>query len=102
MLFVATLIVSAIVAWLLSKLIKVAKLGGLDGFFGALFGALRGGLVVLILVLLAGMTGATKELFWREASLSKPLESLAQVGLTWLPDSVAQRVRSGLNTEIGK
>lgn len=102
LLFVATLIVSAIVAWLLSKLIKLANLGGLDGFFGALFGALRGGLVVLILVLLAGMTGATKESFWREASLSKPLESLAQVGLTWLPDSVAQRVRSGLNTEIGK
>lgn len=97
LLFVATLIVSSIAAWMLSKLIKLANLGWLDGLSGALFGALRGVLVVLVLALLAGMTGMTKEPFWREARLGKPLEKMTLVSLAWLPDSVAQRVRDGLN-----
>ena len=96
LLFVATLIVSAIVAWLLSKLIKLANLGWLDGFSGALFGVVRGLLLVLIGVLLADMTGMTKQSFWREARLSKPLENMALTGRTWLPDSVARRLDDGL------
>lgn len=96
LLFVATLIVSGIVVWLLSKLIKSTGLGWVDGLFGTLFGMLRGTLIVLMLVLLAGLTDLPKEPFWREAKLSKPLESLALASLIWLPDSVARRVHFGL------
>ena len=77
LLFVATLIVSGIVVWMLSKLIKSIGLGWLDGLFGSLFGMLRGTLLVLMLVLLAGLTDLPKKPFWREAKLSKPLESMA-------------------------
>lgn len=96
LLFVATLIVSGIVVWLLLKLIKSTGLGWVDGLFGTLFGMLRGTLIVLMLVLLAGLTDLPKEPFWREAKLSKPLESLALASLVWLPDSVARRVHFGL------
>lgn len=96
LLFVATLIVSGIVIWLLSKLIKFSGLGWIDGLFGSLFGMLRGMLLVLILVLLAGLTDLPKKPFWREAKLSKPLESMALASLAWLPDSVARRVHFGL------
>lgn len=96
LLFVGTLIVSSIVVWMLSKLIKSIGLGWLDGLFGSMFGMLRGTLLVLILVLLAGLTDLPKEPFWREAKLSKPLESLALASLVWLPDSVASRVHFGL------
>jgi len=96
LLFVATLIVSSIVVWMLSKLIKSIGLGWLDGLFGSMFGMLRGTLLVLILVLLAGLTDLPKEPFWRKAKLSKPLESLALASLVWLPDSVASRVHFGL------
>ena len=92
LLFVATLIVSGIVVWMLSKLIKSIGLGWLDGLFGSLFGMLRGTLLVLMLVLLAGLTDLPKKPFWREAKLSKPLESMALASLVWLPDSVARRV----------
>jgi membrane protein required for colicin V production len=91
-LFVATLIVGGIVAWLLSKLVKWVGLGWLDGLLGMLFGMLRGVLVVLVLVLLAGMTHLPQEPFWRDAWSSKPLESMALAIQAWLPDSVAQRV----------
>ncbi len=92
LLFVTTLIISGIVAWMLSKLVKWVGLEWLDGLLGALFGVLRGVLVVLALVLLAGLTGLPKEPFWRNASLSKPLENVALAAKGWLPESVAQRV----------
>ena len=91
-LFVGTLIVSSIAAWLLSKLVKWVGLDGLDKSLGTLFGMLRGVLLVLILVLLADMTGLPQQPFWRDAALSKPLQRVALIGLAMLPDSVAQRV----------
>jgi len=91
-LFVVTLIVGGIVAWMLSKLVKWVGLGWLDGLLGLSFGMLRGVLVVLVLVVLAGMTSLPQEPFWRNAWSSKPLESMALVIHSWLPDSVAQRV----------
>lgn len=91
-LFIGTLIISGIVAWMLSKLVKWVGLGWLDGLLGALFGMLRGVLVILALVLLAGLTGLPKESFWRNAASSKPLENVALVAKGWLPESVAQRI----------
>jgi membrane protein required for colicin V production len=91
-LFIATLIVGGIVAWLLSKLVKWVGLGWLDGLLGTLFGMLRGVLLVLVLVILAGMTRLPQEPFWRNAWSSKPLESVALAMQGWLPDSVAQRM----------
>jgi membrane protein required for colicin V production len=96
LLFVVTLIVSGILVWLLSKLIKSTGLGWIDGLFGSLFGMLRGMLLVLVLALLAGLTDLPKKPFWREAKLSKPVENMALASLVWLPDSVARRVHFGL------
>ncbi len=92
LLFVTTLIVSGIMAMLLSKLVKWVGLGWMDGLLGALFGMVRGVLVVLVLALLAGLTDLPKDPFWRDAWLSKPLENAALAAKGWLPGNVAQRV----------
>jgi len=91
-LFIGTLIIGGVVAWMLSKLVKWVGLGWMDVLLGGLFGVLRGVLAVLALVLLAGLTGLPKEPFWRNAALSKPLENVALAAKGWLPESVAQRV----------
>lgn len=91
-LFAVTLLVGSIAAWALSKLVKFVGLGWLDRSLGVLFGAARGVLVVLLLVLLAGLTDLPKEAAWRNAWLSKPLEKTALLTRAWLPDNVAQRV----------
>ena len=91
-LFAATLLAGSVVAWSLSKLVKFVGLGKMDGLLGTLFGMVRGVLVVLVLVLLAGLTGLPKETVWRNAWLSKPLENVALATRVWLPDNVAQRV----------
>ena len=91
--FVAALIVWGVLAWLLSRLVKAAGLGWLDRVLGGLFGALRGGLVILALVWLAGMTAVPDQLFWRDAQMSKTAEDAALLTKVWLPDNIAQRVR---------
>lgn len=90
--FVLTLIICGIVTWLLSKLVKWVGLGWLDGLLGMLFGMVRGVMVVLLLVVLAGMTHFPQESFWRNSWSGKLLENAALNIKAWLPDSVAQRV----------
>lgn len=91
--FVGALIVWGIVVWLLSKLIKAVGLGWLDSAMGGLFGLLRGMLVVLVLVWLAGVTTLPKEPFWRDAYSSAVFEKVAQITKVWLPESLAQRLQ---------
>ncbi len=92
LLFMLTLIASGIVAWLVSKLVKLVGLRWLDSSLGALFGALRGVLVLLVLVLLAGLTRLPQQTFWQRAGLSKPIEHMALQAKAWLPDNVAQKI----------
>ena len=91
--FVAALIMWGVLVWLLSRLVKAVGLGWLDRVLGGLFGVLRGGLVMLVLVWLAGMTAVPEQPFWRDARMSKTAEDAALLTKVWLPDNIAQRVR---------
>lgn len=91
--FIAALLVWAMLVWLLSRLIKAVGLGFVDGLLGALFGVLRGVLVVLVLVWVAGMTHLPEQRFWRDAKFSSVAEEMALLTKLWLPDNIAQRIR---------
>lgn len=94
--FIAALIVWGVLAWLLSRLVKAAGLGWLDRMLGGfLFGLLRGVLVVLVLVWLAGMTDIPEQPFWRSAKTSKAAEDVALLAKVWLPDNIARRIHYG-------
>lgn len=90
--FVAVLIVWAIVARLMAKLLKAIGSDWTDRALGALFGVLRGGLVMLVLVWLAGLTHVPEQTFWRGSLTGKTLEDAALLTKVWLPDSMAQRI----------
>jgi membrane protein required for colicin V production len=94
--FVAVMLVSVLVFSLVSMLIvhlvKVAGLTASDRMLGAVFGLLRGVLIVVILVLLGGMTSEPRETYWRHALLSRPLEKMALWARPWLPEDIARRV----------
>ena len=93
--FIVALIVWGVLAWLLSKLLKAVGLGWLDRVLGGLFGALRGVLVVLVLVWLAGLTHIPEQPFWRTAQTSRMAENAALLTKVWLPDDIARRIRYG-------
>lgn len=91
--FIVTLILCGIAAWALNKLIKSFGLDWrTDGVTGAIFGFVRGLMLVLVLVLLAGLTKLPQTPFWRNALLSKPLQNVALVVKDLLPDDVAKRI----------
>lgn len=90
--FVVVLVVTALAALLASKLVRAAGLGPADRALGAVFGFLRGMLVVLILVLLCGLTAAPRQPVWREAMLSAPLEAAAIAVKSYLPDDLSKRI----------
>ncbi|MEQ1673877.1 MAG: CvpA family protein [Candidatus Nitrotoga sp.] len=95
-LFIATLFFSSSVAWLVSKAItKLGNLGWTVWVLGALFGIVRGTILVLVLVLIAGLTSWPKEPIWREAKLSGPLQKFAVASLIFLPESVSKHIRYG-------
>ncbi len=91
--FIAILLVWAMLAWLLSKAVKAVGLGLIDGMLGVAFGVVRGALVVLALVWLAGMTHIPEQRFWREAKFSSAAEMMAVKTKLWLPDNLAQRIQ---------
>lgn len=94
--FAATLFISSSVAWLVSKAItKLGNLGWTVWVLGALFGIVRGTILVLVLVLIAGLTSWPKDPVWREAKLSGPLQNLAVASLIFLPENVSKHIRYG-------
>lgn len=93
--FVVALIVWGVLVWMLARLVKAIGLGWLDSFMGGLFGVLRGVLVILVMVWLAGLTSIPEQAFWRGAQTSKAAENVALLAKAWLPDNIAQRIRYG-------
>lgn len=90
---VAVLVMFAILRIVLKLLMKAVGLGLLDRMLGGVFGVLRGGLIVMIAVLVAGMTPLPKMDWWRAAQLAPPLETAALAARPWLPTDVASRIR---------
>ncbi|MDD2722276.1 MAG: CvpA family protein [Gallionella sp.] len=90
--FIAALIVWGLLTWLVSRLVKAAGLGVLDSLLGGLFGILRGALVVLLMVWLAGLSSLPEQTSWREAKFSRAAEDVALLTKVWLPDNIAQRM----------
>jgi len=91
--FFVALLVMSLVAMAVSKLVKNAGLGVEDRMLGSLFGLLRGLLVVLVLVLLAGLTSLPKQRVWRDSVFSPRLQALAVHVRQWLPAELSQRIK---------
>jgi len=91
--FLGVLLLSGLAGLLLAKLFRAAGLGFTDRAVGALFGLVRGALIVFVGVMLAGLTSLPKEPFWREAALSGPVETAVLAAKPALPKDLAQRIR---------
>lgn len=90
--FVLVMAVAMLLSLLLAESLKAAGLGGLDRVLGLTFGAIRGMVIVLILVLLAGLTVLPKTEVWKNALLAPTLVKLAIMAEPWLPDSLVQHI----------
>lgn len=91
--FIVSLMVTSLAGLLLSKVVSAAGLGGIDRLLGAAFGALRGLLIVLAGALLAGLTSAPRQAWWRDSASGPLLAQAAGAAKPWLPQTLAARLR---------
>ena len=90
--FIAALIACGVLARLIARMLKAIGSDWTDRAMGGVFGILRGGLVVLVLVWLAGLTHVPEQTFWRGSLTGRTLEEIALLTKSWLPDNIAQRI----------
>jgi len=68
-LFVCTLLVGAIVNFIMSQLVSKTGLSGTDKALGVVFGAARGVLIVTLVVLLASLTPMPNTEWWQDSAM---------------------------------
>lgn len=87
--FIVVLLAVGLVNMTLSALIRTTGLTPADHGLGGLFGLVRGALIVLVLVAVAGYTPLPQETWWRDAMFSHTATEAVKYTKQWLPPSLA-------------
>jgi membrane protein required for colicin V production len=88
--FIAVLLVGGLLTYLVGKLVEKTGLSGTDRLLGGAFGACRGLILVVVLILVAGLTPIPGDPWWSESRSIQSLLPLAEWASTFLPDSILQ------------
>jgi len=91
-LFICVLLLGAIINYLANKLVDKTGLTGTDRLLGIVFGVARGGVIVAILVLLAGLTPFPQDPWWQDSQFIGYFEELAMWMRSYLPDDIADNI----------
>jgi len=91
-LFVCVLLLGAVVNYLASKLVSRTGLTGTDKMLGIVFGIARGGVIVAILVLLAGLTPFPQDAWWQDSQFLDYFEEFALWMRSFLPAEIANNI----------
>ena len=92
MILLAVMVAGALVARMLSRVVRAIGLGFVDRLLGALFGLARGILVIVVFALAAGMTALPKRDWWQNSTLGRPLAEIAMSLKPYLPRAWAERL----------
>ncbi len=90
---VLALVVVGVITMLVSALIKAAGLSLADRALGAVFGMVRGLLIVLVAVVVGGLTPVPRDAAWRGAILAPAFETAALWLIPWLPPLIGSRLK---------
>jgi membrane protein required for colicin V production len=76
--FVVVLFIGGLLGWGLSKVVRMSVMSGMDRFFGSIFGAVRGVLLVALAVIGGQFAEFDQDLWWQESKLIPQLEVVAE------------------------
>lgn len=88
-LFVLTLMVGALVNMLINQVVKKTGLSGADRIFGVVFGAIRGGLIIVVFVVIGKMTPLPETDWWKTSVLLQWFENAAIVIQEYIPEDLS-------------
>lgn len=89
-LFLLVLLGGGLLTWLVGKLVEKTGLSGTDRLLGGVFGAARGLLMVLALIILAGFTPVPQDPWWEESRVIQGLRPLADWATQFLPEAARE------------
>ena len=90
LLFVLTIMMGALLSFLIRQIISKTGLSGLDRVLGMLVGGSLGMMVIVVLVFVAGLTDVPKMELWQSSLLIERFEVLAEWLQGYLPSDVAK------------
>jgi membrane protein required for colicin V production len=91
--FVGTLVLTTLLTALVTKFIRVSVLQSLDRWLGALFGLLRGLVLVVAFAMIAGVTSLPRHPVWTESATGYSLAQTVIQLRPWLPPALANRLK---------
>ena len=91
-LFLAVLLVGGLLTFLIGKLVEKTGLSGTDRLLGAVFGGVRGVVLVLFLMLVAGLTPVPQDSWWQQSRSIQSLMPLAEWSAQFLPDYILEHL----------
>lgn len=91
--FIGVFVVLSVAGFLFSKVVNAIGLSLVDRALGMMFGVVRGGLIVVMLVFVAGATTLPQMSWWRDSVTAKPLATVAAILRSKLPDDLAKRIK---------
>ncbi len=89
-LFISTLIVGALINYIIGQLVEKTGFSGTDRTLGAVFGVLRGVLVVALIVILAGLTPIPQDPWWKQSTLLPAFQDKVIMYKAYLPEQIAE------------
>lgn len=92
-LFLGTVFVLELLAFLVAKLLSAIGVGFMDRMLGAIFGLARGVLIAWVLTLIGGFTTLPQRDWWRDAVLAPPLQTAVLAARPLLPMEIAKRIK---------
>lgn len=87
-LFVLTLLIGSLVNMVVAKFVKKTGLSSADRILGMVFGVLRGGLIIVVFVVIGSMTPLPRQDWWQESGLLHRFQLIAVAVNDFLPDSM--------------
>ena len=89
-LFIVSLMLLTIIGYFIVKLLGRVGLTAADRVLGFFLGIGLGGLIVTVIIFLAGFTALPREPWWQQSILIEPFQHIAGWGRQFLPESVSK------------
>ncbi|MGL5002878.1 MAG: CvpA family protein [Casimicrobium sp.] len=91
--FIAVFITVSITGYVFTKMVRAIGLSPVDRGLGAMFGIVRGALIVTVMVFRASFTNLSESESWKHSASAKPFELMASALRNRLPDVVTKHFK---------
>jgi membrane protein required for colicin V production len=91
--FIAVFVAVSVAGFIFTKIVRAVGLSPVDRGLGAMFGIVRGVLIVTVVVFLASFSSLRDADWWKQSASARPFEVMAAVLRYRLPDSVTKHFK---------